>query len=439
MKKTRLFIIGCALACLFIAFSAEAEWIHYVSELPHKDVTSIAIDASGVLWIGCSSGGMANFDGTNWNIFNSGNSGMPDAEVNSIATDESGTVWIGTDLGLVKFDAPDWTVYNQGNSELPNVDISSIAIDESGTVWICTPKGLVSFNGTDWTTYNSSNSGLPGDTVRSVAIDGSGTMWIATSGGLAEFNGTDWQVYNASNVTTLRINSIQSIAIDASGTKWVGMDSKYYSAGSSGGGTGGGGLIAFDGTDWTWILPWCSSSEQPLYLITMLASDAFGNIWVGNRGIGYGHGLIRFDGKDLTQYNDKNSELLSNDVNALAVDPSGNIWIGTRAGLSVLKGVVAADNSFKLTNNFVAGTGCDMNVRQSADLSVITYSVPTNSYVSLKIMDTKGKTVGRPVNGIKASGNYHVNVDMRRITNGAYIASVKTGGVTIFRKFIVAR
>ena len=41
-------------------------------------------------------GGLAAFDGTNWTIYNTSNSGLPDNHVQSIAIDENGTKWIGT-------------------------------------------------------------------------------------------------------------------------------------------------------------------------------------------------------------------------------------------------------------------------------------------------------------------------------------------------------
>ena len=39
--------------------------------------------------------------------------------VNSIAIDGSGNKWIGTWNGLAKFDGTNWTVYNTSNSGLP--------------------------------------------------------------------------------------------------------------------------------------------------------------------------------------------------------------------------------------------------------------------------------------------------------------------------------
>ena len=141
--------------------------------------------------------GLAKFDGTNWTVYNTSNSGLPDNHVSSLAIDGSGNKWIGTWDGLAKFDGTNWTVYNTSNSGLPDNWVSSLAIDGSGNKWIGTGGwrfdyswggGLAKFDGSNWTVYDTSNSGLPTNTVLSLTIDGSGNKWIGTTGGLAVFN-----------------------------------------------------------------------------------------------------------------------------------------------------------------------------------------------------------------------------------------------------------
>ena len=144
-------------------------------------------------------GGLASFDGINWAVYNTSNSGLPHNGVYSIAIDGSGNKWIGTWDGLAFFDGTNWTVYNTSNSGLPFNWIGSIAIDGSGNKWIGTGGGLASFNGTDWTVYNTSNSGLPHNFVNSIAIDGDGNKWIGTSGG-------GLAVYNEGGVVSIKTN-----------------------------------------------------------------------------------------------------------------------------------------------------------------------------------------------------------------------------------------
>ncbi len=41
-------------------------------------------------------GGLAKFDGVNWTVYNTSNSGLPDNHVYAIAIDGQGNKWIGT-------------------------------------------------------------------------------------------------------------------------------------------------------------------------------------------------------------------------------------------------------------------------------------------------------------------------------------------------------
>jgi hypothetical protein len=153
--------------------------------LPSNYVYAIAIDGGGNKWIGIWGGGLAKFDGTNWTVYNTSNSGLPSNYVYAIAIDGQGNKWIGTyGGGLAKFDGVNWTVYNTLNSGLPYNRVYAIAIDGGGNKWIgIGGGGLAKFDGTNWTVYNTSNSGLPDNYVYAIAIDGVGNKWIGTRGG----------------------------------------------------------------------------------------------------------------------------------------------------------------------------------------------------------------------------------------------------------------
>ena len=61
---------------------------------------------------------------------------MPGNRITCLAIDESGNKWIGTEEGLVKFDGTDWIIYNTSNSGIRVNYIKCIAIDEYDNVWI---------------------------------------------------------------------------------------------------------------------------------------------------------------------------------------------------------------------------------------------------------------------------------------------------------------
>ncbi|MCX8159293.1 MAG: two component regulator propeller domain-containing protein, partial [Candidatus Pacearchaeota archaeon] len=66
---------------------------------------------------------------------------MPDNDVHALAIDAQGNRWIGTWRGLAKFDGTNWIVYNTSNSGLPNNYVFAIEIDAQGNMWIGTGGG----------------------------------------------------------------------------------------------------------------------------------------------------------------------------------------------------------------------------------------------------------------------------------------------------------
>ena len=91
---------------------------------------------------------MAEFDGTNWTVYDTTNSGLPNNDVEVLTIDGGGNKWIGTGGGgLAKFDGTNWTVYDESNSGLPSNIVQTIAIDDNGNKWVGTYfKGLAIYN-----------------------------------------------------------------------------------------------------------------------------------------------------------------------------------------------------------------------------------------------------------------------------------------------------
>jgi len=73
MKKYILFSVICAVACWSNSFAQYADWINYTSG---QGVHALA-DNGNELRIG-TWGGLAKFDGTNWTVYDTSNSGLPD-------------------------------------------------------------------------------------------------------------------------------------------------------------------------------------------------------------------------------------------------------------------------------------------------------------------------------------------------------------------------
>lgn len=312
-------------------------WIVYDttnSGLPVNGVTSIVVDSVDNVWIGThpdfwsgynKGGGLAKFDRTNWTVYTIFNSNLISNYITSIAIDQSGLLWIGTfpDFvrtysyisGLVRFDGTNWYTYRKSNSGLPSDFVSSIKIDENNHKWIGTTEGgLARFTGTGWTKYNANNSGLPYNYVTSIALDNFGNKWVGTYQGLTKFDGTNWTSFG-----TGLSGGVDRVTVDKNNIKWLGSN----------------GLVRFDGTNWRSYNT--SNSVLTANSVYAIETDNYGNLWVG-LGSHQG-GLFKFNGTNWSVYKTHNSGLPHNWVNSIAIDEIGDVWVGTLQGLAKFNGV----------------------------------------------------------------------------------------------------
>ena len=206
------------------------------SGLPYTvGVSRIAIDINNDKWVGTWDGGLAKFDGSNWTIYNSTNSNFIGVGVSRIAIDQNGNKWMCPitcfDLqnmiinhgGLVEYDGSNWTVYDTTNSGIPSNSLGSIEPDKNGNIWIGSTGGLTKFDGTNWTTYDTSNSNLPKNflVILAIAIDINDDVWLGTVfGGLVKFDGINMTVYDTSN-SDMPDMCIKALVIDSKGNKWI--------------------------------------------------------------------------------------------------------------------------------------------------------------------------------------------------------------------------
>ncbi len=152
---------------------------------------ALALDRADRKWIGTFDvflfqGRIVTFDNVSWTYYKLWELGMPSSYADAIVIDQNDNKWIGTaGGGLAKFDGTNWEVYTHANSGLPANGVLSLAL-EGETLWIGTGSGLARFAEGTWKTFHRSTSDLPDDFVYALAVDAHGNKWIGTgSGGLA--------------------------------------------------------------------------------------------------------------------------------------------------------------------------------------------------------------------------------------------------------------
>ncbi len=228
-----------------------------IGALAVTDVTALAFDASGTLWVGTPNGCAAKMkDGDK--IFTKDN-GLPDNAVNAILAVKGGKVWVGTNGGAGVYQAGSWTKYTTDQGLCGN-KVKCLTVDKNNTVWLGTEKGINSFDGSSWKKHTMNDGMSWNDTkvigcdprtnvvwagvgekdmnsfdgkswktfmdiaegIRSIMIDSQSRVWIGTSAGLVKFNGEEW--IDDQTKIGIPAKQVPQMLRDEQGNLWFGME-----------------------------------------------------------------------------------------------------------------------------------------------------------------------------------------------------------------------
>ncbi|MDA3911756.1 MAG: T9SS type A sorting domain-containing protein [Bacteroidales bacterium] len=248
----------------------ELAWLSSFNELEASSLGYVSI---------ANSSGVYHFDGTNYTLFNTDNSGLTANGISCIDVAPDGSEYVGMGAagllfegGLGIYNGSVWTSYNQSASTLPVDDVLSVLKSQNGPVYIGTGSGgLVTKDGDVWTTYNTGNSNIPGDTPIYIEENSEGMAWIAfQNGSIATFDGQNFVIIKDPLSKDFPNAIVTTMLFDENQTLWVGFANA--------------GLGEYDGTDWTFYTS--ADSGLPDDDVTGLGLDADGNIWISTNGGG---------------------------------------------------------------------------------------------------------------------------------------------------------
>ena len=262
--------------------------------LPARDVLSILVDHTGVLWAGA--GGLSRID--------------PDGRVTRFPHVASDPTTVGND-----------TIYH-------------ITEDSRGTLWLSTATGFDAFDpGSGRTTRYSPAAALPGNlpsvSVFNMAETREGRLLVATAAGVLWF---DRDSARFDKIRDAHGNPIPELEHYA-GTVAVGPDNRVWAGTDNG-------LIRFDPTSGA-VARFAGSPTVPGELggsnIRSVFVDRTGAVWAGPRG----QSVYRHDPGNafVSQYRHSPNDaatLGTDSVFAIAEAPDGTLWVGTDAGLDRL-------------------------------------------------------------------------------------------------------
>ncbi len=192
--------------------------------------------------------------------------------------------------------------------------VLSLAAGKHDDVWVGTLDGL---NHIDHGRVDrfSSAEGLPDDGIRSLLVDGDGSLWIGTRRGLVHWSGSRGSPFlPIQGLSGELIGAMLSepASPSAPGSLWVAtLD----------------GLSRIEGDETSPIVrSYKLGFGSGAAVITSLAEDASGSLWIGTRS----HGLATLTASGVQPLPPAS---LPRNINSLAADTQGHLWMGTPRGI----------------------------------------------------------------------------------------------------------
>jgi signal transduction histidine kinase/ligand-binding sensor domain-containing protein/DNA-binding response OmpR family regulator len=338
-----------------------------LNSLTSQSIRSIYIDKEGIYWFGTFRGGINKYDknlnlfpGKFWAAFHE--SGSKSSTVTSFAQADDGGIWVGTDGGgLFEFNEKKDRIQRLnlewGAGKSDDLSVLSLKRLRNGTLCIGTSgKGLILLDpagakARQLTNLHGPNYQNEGD-IYSILEDSKGQIWLGTNG--------DGVILIKNNKALVRftprpaspgdillpINGyIRAIEEDVKGNIWIG--------------THGGGLTVYCPGTGAFKVYNQSNSPLPSDKIDALLRDSRGLMWIGT----YGGGLSLFDQKtgQFANFSEKDG-LQNTTIYQLVEDAQGRLWISTNTGVSAMDVATRQFHNFTHYNglpndNFVHGAG----------------------------------------------------------------------------------
>lgn len=395
--------------------------------MPNTPVNDIDFDKEGNAWIGTDSG-LVMFDGQNWTLYDSTNSGLRYNKVNAVKVCKYGNIWVGYEYiknyrnnfgGLVKFDHTVWKDYNISSTVINEKNIYSM-IDKENELWVSaggyiytrkndrferfiTPydslsysglyilgehngekwfndygKAIIKYDGENWTVFDTTSSKIFNYTVSEMTFDKEGNPWITTyGGGIAKYDGSEWIIIDTSN-SGIEYQWLADIEFDKEGIMWL---ASYK------------GLMKYDGENWELFTK--ENSGLITNYVLRIFIDEKNNKWIGS----YEGGIYKYDGENWTVYTIDNSDLYDDRIRDIKMDSNNYIWIATAYG-----GIAKLENE-EWTVYRRGTSGLQSDMINSIDFDQIgNLWVATNE--GLALFKDAGTSVNEPESQVKGIINY---------------------------------
>ncbi len=287
--------------------------------IPQSQVSALAQDREGYLWVG-TWGGLARFNGSTFKSFFL-QDGLQSTRIHELLAAGDGTVWIATVAGLSRWRGH--RLEKLGDRAVSAVRCRALAEDARGRIWIGTDNGVVVFDQGVFSPRHPGEGRKTG-TVYDILADREGIL-VAAENGLWRF-AVDAPPRVIATPDGLDSADFRALAVTAEGL-WLGTSSD--------------GLWLRDGSGWKKVSGTAVSPRS----IYSLALQPSGTLYVATIDNGL---FLKRPGQAALEHWSEANGLPSNNINVALEDREGSLWVGTDiGGLARLSGMAMINHTEK--------------------------------------------------------------------------------------------
>lgn len=272
---------------------------------------------NGTFYFGTYSEGLFSYDfkkGSTRNYYNLSN-GLTNNSIMCLMQDREGNIWIGTNgAGIYKFFNNRFVYYTKNNGLADNY-INAVSEDQDGSIWVAeSNNGVAKIERDKVTPFKSDfikgKIYFPDNSINAILPLKDGSILFGTSEGLCSYKTNSFTIFED---TIIRKQYITSLYQDSRSRIWIGTNDGVFKMEK-------GALSEEKEVNKL-------REEGILFKIFCAVEDKNGNMLFGTE-----NGIIYYDGKRTSVFNEKN-KFISARVSCAVVDEQKNIWFGTSDGL----------------------------------------------------------------------------------------------------------
>jgi ligand-binding sensor domain-containing protein/signal transduction histidine kinase len=273
-----------------------------------KPITALFCDRKGTMWVGATGAGVFSYQGEKFEQLRDVALDKLLQDPHCLLVDQHGRIWIGAgDAFVLCHDGDQWRRFGIPR-HLATHYISALAEQPDGTVWAgSVGEGLLEFKAGKLVVVNAS-SGLSDNLVEALLIDREGKLWVGTHGGLNRV--CLKKVSVLSHNEGLDYGAVQGLVEVQPGMIWVAQPNGVYQ---------------WDGRMFRRLMFNGLPPQEPSAAALLAARD--GSCWAA--GV---RGLLHFKNPQAAEEAGAVAVLTNLSISALGSDLKNGIWAGTRDG-----------------------------------------------------------------------------------------------------------